>query len=86
MKFIHTADIHWGMNPDSDKPWSRERAQAIKDTFARIIQEAKDRDVDCIFISGDLFHSQPLARDLKELNYLFSHHTGCAYLHDCRKP
>lgn len=60
------------MNPDSDKPWSRERAQAIKDTFARIIQEAKDRDVDCIFISGDLFHSQPLARDLKELNYLFS--------------
>ena len=32
MKFIHTADIHWGMIPDSDKPWSRERAQAIKDT------------------------------------------------------
>lgn len=72
MKFIHTADIHWGMNPDSDKPWSRERAQAIKDTFTRIIKEAKDRDADCIFISGDLFHSQPLVRDLKEINYLFS--------------
>ena len=72
MKFIHTADIHWGMNPDSDKPWSRERAQAIKDTFTRIIKEAKDRDADCIFISGDLFHSQPLLRELKELDYLFS--------------
>lgn len=23
MKFIHTADVHWGMEPDSDKPWSR---------------------------------------------------------------
>lgn len=34
MKFIHIADVHWGMNPDSDKPWSWERAQAIRDTFA----------------------------------------------------
>ncbi len=23
MKFIHTADIHWGMIPDSDKPWGK---------------------------------------------------------------
>ena len=21
VKFIHTGDIHWGMSPDSDKPW-----------------------------------------------------------------
>ena len=27
MKFIHIADVHWGMNPDSDRPWSRERAR-----------------------------------------------------------
>lgn len=72
MKFIHIADVHWGMNPDSDKSWSWERAQAIKDTFASVIREARERDVDCLFISGDLFHHQPLARDLKELNYLFS--------------
>lgn len=72
MKFIHTADIHWGMNPDSDKPWSRDRAQAIKDTFAEVIRQAKLRDVDFLFIAGDLFHRQPLLRDLKEVNYLFS--------------
>lgn len=72
MKFIHTADIHWGMTPDSDSPWSRERGQAIKDTFTQIITRARDLDVDCLFISGDLFHRQPLTRDLKELNYLFS--------------
>ena len=33
MKFIHTADIHWGMIPDSDKPWGKKREQAIRLTF-----------------------------------------------------
>ncbi len=33
MKFVHIADVHWGMSPDSDKPWSKERSQDIKDTF-----------------------------------------------------
>lgn len=72
MKFIHTADIHWGMNPDSDKAWSQDRAQAIRGTFAEIVRQAKLRDVDFLFIAGDLFHRQPLLRDLKEVNYLFS--------------
>ena len=51
MKFIHTADIHWGMNPDHDKPWSRDRAQSIKDTFAKIVRQAKLRDMDFLFIA-----------------------------------
>ena len=72
MKFIHTADVHWGMTPDSDKPWSRERAQAIRDTFTQIVARARDMEADFLFISGDLFHRQPLLRDLKELNYLFT--------------
>ena len=72
MKFIHTADVHWGMNPDSDRPWSRERAQAIRDSFAEVVRQAKLRDADCLFIAGDLFHRQPLMKDLKEVNYLFS--------------
>ena len=25
MRFIHTGDIHWGMTPDADKPWGKER-------------------------------------------------------------
>lgn len=72
MKFIHTGDIHWGMFPDSDKPWSRDRAQAIKESFEEIIRLAREKDVDFLLIAGDLFHRQPLARDLKEVNYLFS--------------
>ena len=72
MKFIHTGDIHWGMCPDANKPCGKERALAIKDTFRTIIENAKEMDVDCLFISGDLFHRQPLMKDLKEVNYLFS--------------
>lgn len=72
MKFVHMADIHWGMSPDSDKPWSKERAQDIKDTFAKAVAKAGRLDADCLFIAGDLFHRQPLAKDLKEVNYLFS--------------
>ncbi|MFR2409011.1 MAG: metallophosphoesterase family protein [[Clostridium] symbiosum] len=72
MKFIHTGDIHWGMSPDSDKPWSRERARDIRDTFAAIIEKTRKTGADCLFIAGDLFHRQPLQKDLKEVNYLFS--------------
>ena len=72
MKFIHTGDIHWGMTPDADKPWGSERAQAIKNTFKKIIAQAGKMQADCLFISGDLFHRQPLVRDLKEVNYLFT--------------
>lgn len=60
------------MAPDSDKPWSRERARDIRDTFAAIIEKARQLNVDCLFIAGDLFHRQPLQKDLKEVNYLFS--------------
>lgn len=72
MKFIHIADVHWGMIPDGDKPWSRERSFAIKDTLGKVIDKCTELQADCLFISGDLFHRQPLLRDLKEINYLFS--------------
>lgn len=72
MKFIHTADIHWGMVPDSDRPWGKKREQAIRLTFQAIVEEARERRTDLLLISGDLFHRQPLMRDLKEVNYLFS--------------
>lgn len=72
MKFIHIADVHWGMNPDNDKPWSRERTQAIKDTLGEVVRQARVREVDLLLVAGDLFHRQPLLRDLKEVNYLFS--------------
>ena len=46
MKFIHTADIHWGMVPDSDRPWGKKREQAIRLTFQAIIEDARDSRAD----------------------------------------
>lgn len=72
MRFIHTSDINWGMVPDSDQPWGKDRANDIKATFRGIIEKCRDFSVDCLFIAGNLFHRQPMNKDLQELNYLFS--------------
>lgn len=71
MKFMHISDVHLGIVPDAGKPWSEKRALDIWDTFAEIIDIAAKRRPDFLFISGDLFHAQPLKRDLKEVNDLF---------------
>ena len=71
MRFLHVADVHWGMVPDADQPWGKDRANDIKATFRRIIEKCRELNVDCLFIAGDLFHRQPMNKDLQELNYLF---------------
>ncbi|NLZ80467.1 MAG: DNA repair exonuclease [Clostridiales bacterium] len=72
MKFIHVADIHLGAIPEKGKPWAENREREIWDTFIELIKRAEKEQVDFLFIAGDLFHRQPLLRELKEVNYLFS--------------
>lgn len=72
MRFMHFSDVHLGVVPDEGKPWSAQRAKSIWETFAETVAEAGRQQVDFLFISGDLFHKQPLKRELKEVNYLFS--------------
>ena len=72
MKFIHVSDVHLGIKPDVGKPWSEKRAQDIWDSFAEVIDAAVELKPDFLLISGDLFHAQPLKRELREVNYLFS--------------
>ena len=72
MKFIHISDVHLGVQPDAGKNWSEKRTQDIWDSFAEVVAEAGRQEVDFLLISGDLFHKQPLKRELKEVNYLFS--------------
>lgn len=72
MKFIHLADVHLGAAPDRGFPWSQEREEEIWETFRRVIAGIRENPVDFLFIAGDLFHRQPLLRELKEVNYLFS--------------
>ncbi len=72
MKFIHIADVHLGAVPDSNMPWGVEREKEIWSSFQNIITVCNEEKVDLLLIAGDLFHRQPLARELKEVNYFFS--------------
>lgn len=72
MRFIHLADVHLGAVPDRGCPWSEKREEEIWETFRRVIAGIRENPVDLLFIAGDLFHRQPLLRELKEVNYLFS--------------
>jgi len=72
MKFYHLADIHLGAEPDRDCSYGKQRAKEIWETFRRVIDKAKKERPDCIFISGDLFHRQPLLKEVREVDYLFS--------------
>jgi len=72
MKFIHISDVHLGVVPDAGKSWSKKRERDIWESFAQVIDIAGRAETDFLLISGDLFHKQPLKRELKEVNYLFS--------------
>ncbi|MBO5372318.1 MAG: DNA repair exonuclease [Lachnospiraceae bacterium] len=72
MRFIHIADLHLGAVPDEGKPWSERRKQELWDNFAEVIALAEKEKIDFLLISGDVFQRQPLLRELKEVNYLFS--------------
>ncbi len=71
MDFIHIADVHLGATPESDTAWSIQRDKELYDTFFRVIKTCEEKSVDLLLIAGDLFHRQPLLRELKEINYMF---------------
>ncbi len=72
MKILHIADVHLGAEPDQDKPWGQGRERLQWDAFARAIEVAEEQQVDLVLIAGDLFHRQPLKRELKEVNAILS--------------
>jgi len=69
MKFIHIADVHLGAKPDRGYPWSEDRGKDIWESFFQIAEECEREEVDLLLIAGDLFHKQPLQRELKEVSY-----------------
>lgn len=72
MRFFHIADVHLGMQPDKGCAWSEDRGREIWESFKRIIQQAGRENAGLFLIAGDLFHRQPLTRELKEVNALFA--------------
>lgn len=70
MKFIHIADVHLGAKPDAGKAYSANRESEIWDAFRNVIQLCEKEQTELLLIAGDLFHRQPLLRELKEVDYL----------------
>ena len=68
MKFIHIADLHLGAKPDAGNAYSQNREQELWDSFRDIITICNQKKTDLLLIAGDLFHRQPLLRELKEMN------------------
>lgn len=72
MRFFHVADVHLGMEPDLGCPWSKRRQEEIWDSFRRLIDRVRTEKPQVLLIAGDLFHRQPLLRELKEVSALFA--------------
>ena len=91
MRFIHTADLHLGASPDASLPWGQERREALWNSLHTIIRAARDRHADLLLIAGDLFHRQPLLKECREVNSLFSQIPSTRVVmiagnHDCIRP
>lgn len=69
--FIHIADIHLGAEPESGLGLGKIRSAELWETFRRLILHCEQEQVDLLLISGDLFHAQPLLREVREVDYLF---------------
>lgn len=91
MKFLHVGDVHLGVEPESGTELGRIRREEIWDAFKHIIALCEEEKIDLLLLPGDLFHGQPLLREVKEVDYLFRTltHTKvvmCAGNHDCLLP
>ncbi|MFI3172253.1 MAG: DNA repair exonuclease [Eubacteriales bacterium] len=72
MRFIHIADVHLGASPEAGRAYSGNRGREIWDTFQQVLEVCECEKTDVLLIAGDLFHRQPLLRELKEVDYMFS--------------
>lgn len=72
MKLLHMADVHLGMEPDKGKPWGEGRGRQLWEAFSQAVDAAEEQQVDLVLIAGDLFHRQPLKRELAEVNGILS--------------
>jgi len=91
MKFIHAGDVHLGAVPESGSALGKLRSREIWDSFRAILEICERDKIDVLLLPGDLFHGQPLLKEVKEVDYLFRglSHTRvvmCAGNHDFLHP
>lgn len=91
MRFIHLGDVHLGAEPESGTGLGPVRRAEIWEAFRNVIELCEQEQTDLLLIPGDLFHGQPLLRDVKEVDYLFRKLTKTQVVmiagnHDCLLP
>lgn len=88
MRFIHLGDVHLGAEPESGTSLGPVRKAELWEAFRNIIELCEREQIELLLIPGDLFHGQPLLRDVKEVDYLFRRLTKTKVVmiagnHDC---
>lgn len=64
--------MHLGASPDAGSSYTENRSKELWNTLQNVINICEEERTDLLLIAGDLFHRQPLLRELKELNYMFA--------------
>lgn len=64
--------MHLGANPDAGNAYSKTRSRELWDSLEKVIDICNQEKTDLLLIAGDLFHRQPLMRELKEVNAMFA--------------
>ena len=62
----------WSAACDAGPLYSGQRGSELWDTFEHVLHVCEKEENRSAADSGDLFHRQPLIRELKELDYLFA--------------
>lgn len=64
MKIIHCSDLHLDSKMETNLPASKvkERSGELRATFARLVNFAKENDVQAVLLAGDLFDSRRVSR------------------------
>ena len=52
MKFIHTADIHLGAEPDAGSSYTAKRPEELWNSFERLLNICEEEQTDLLLIAG----------------------------------
>ena len=73
ISFIHTGDLHLGLQFKSMRFDSNERRFELWHTFERIVHKAMEEKVDFLFIAGDLYEESYFTyKDIKRVKDILS--------------
>lgn len=61
-----------GASPDAGSAYSKKRSSELWDALAEVVRTCRREETELLLVAGDLFHRQPLLRELKEVGGMFA--------------